>query len=127
MRSRYQVREPHAAHFVPSSIVAWLPVFTRARCCDLLPESFACCREHKGLLIHAWVILDNHRGGGWEHAGGLGTVECRTWNVEGSGLSITGNSRQTRLIMACDTALADRVMAHAAGHEPFGERQKDEG
>ncbi len=28
--------------------------------------------------------------------------------------------------MACDTALADRVMALAAGHEPFGERQKDE-
>jgi hypothetical protein len=24
---------------------------------------------------------------------------CRTWNVEGSGLSIAGNSRQTRLIM----------------------------
>ena len=37
---------------------------------------------------------------------------------ERSGLSITGNYRQTRLIMACDTALAERVMARAAGHEP---------
>ena len=60
MRTRYQVREPHAAHFITSSIVEWLPVFTSARCCDLLLESFAYCREHKGLLIHAWVILDNH-------------------------------------------------------------------
>jgi hypothetical protein len=48
-------------------------------------------------------------------------------NVEGPGLSITGNSRETRLIMACDSAIADRVMAHAAEHEPFGETQKDEG
>ena len=60
MRTRYQVREPHAAHFITSSIVEWLPVFTSARCCDILVESFAYCREHKGLLIHAWVILDNH-------------------------------------------------------------------
>ncbi len=37
---------------------------------------------------------------------------------DAQGLSITGNSRQTRPIMACDTALADRVMAHASGHEP---------
>ena len=36
----------------------------------------------------------------------------RVWNDEGSGLSIPGNSRQTRLIMACDSALADRVMAN---------------
>ena len=53
MRTRYQVREPHAAHFITSSIVEWLPVFTSARCCDLLLESFAYCRAHKGLLIHS--------------------------------------------------------------------------
>ncbi len=28
--------------------------------CDILVEALAYCREHKGLRITAWVILDNH-------------------------------------------------------------------
>ena len=39
MRSRYQVREPHQAHFITSTIVQWLPVFTTAGCCDVVVES----------------------------------------------------------------------------------------
>ncbi len=38
----------------------WLPVFTASARCDILVQSLAYCREHKGLQIHAWVILDNH-------------------------------------------------------------------
>jgi len=60
MRSRYRVHEPHAAHFVTSTVVGWLPVFTTAARCDLLVESLAYCREQKGLKIYGWVILDNH-------------------------------------------------------------------
>ena len=40
--------------------MAWLPIFTTAARCDLLIESLADCRAHKGLRIYAWVILDNH-------------------------------------------------------------------
>ena len=60
MRSRYRVLDTHAAHFVTSTIVEWLPVFTTSACCDILVESLAYSREHKGLLIHAWVVMDNH-------------------------------------------------------------------
>ena len=60
MRSRYRVREPDPAHFITSTIVQWLPVFTTAASCDILIESFLYCREHKGLRIYGWVILDNH-------------------------------------------------------------------
>lgn len=60
MRSRYRVHDPYAAHFVTSTIVGWLPVFTSAARCDLLVQSWQYCREHKGLRIHAWVIMDNH-------------------------------------------------------------------
>jgi putative transposase len=60
MRSRYAIREAHAAHFVTSTIVEWLPVFTTAACCDIVVRSLLHCREHKALQIHAWVILDNH-------------------------------------------------------------------
>ena len=47
MRSRYRVHENDQAHFVTSTIVAWLPIFTNARRCDLLVESLAYCRAHK--------------------------------------------------------------------------------
>ena len=60
MRSRYQVHAPDHAHFVTSTIVAWLPVFTTSARCDILVQSLAYCRMHKGLVIYGWVILDNH-------------------------------------------------------------------
>ena len=60
MRSRYRIQEPDHAHFVTATIVEWLPVFTTAACCDVLIRSFEHCLEHKGLRIHAWVILENH-------------------------------------------------------------------
>jgi len=47
MRSRYRINEPDAAHFITSTVVAWLPVFTTQACCDILARSFAYCREHK--------------------------------------------------------------------------------
>ena len=60
MRSRYLVHEPGKAHFVTSTIVEWLPVFTTAACCDIPVRSLEHCRQHKALKIYAWVILDNH-------------------------------------------------------------------
>ena len=60
MRSRYRAHEPHAAHFITATVVAWLPVFTTASRCDILIQAFEYCRQHKGLKIYAWVILDNH-------------------------------------------------------------------
>ena len=60
MRSRYRVCDPDHAHFITATIVEWLPVFTSAACCDILVRSLAHCRQHKGLKIYAWVILDNH-------------------------------------------------------------------
>jgi putative transposase len=60
MRSRYRVHNDECAHFITSTIVEWLPVFTTAACCDILVRSFEFCRKQKALRIHAWVILDNH-------------------------------------------------------------------
>ncbi len=60
MRSRYRAHEPHAAYFVTSTVVAWLPIFTTAARCDILIESLEYCRLQKGLKIYAWVVLDNH-------------------------------------------------------------------
>ncbi|MGH7983482.1 MAG: REP-associated tyrosine transposase [Candidatus Udaeobacter sp.] len=60
MRSRYRVNATEQAHFVTSTVVRWLPIFTTARRCDVVVEALDYCRTHKGLDIYAWVILDNH-------------------------------------------------------------------
>jgi hypothetical protein len=60
MRSRYLIREPGRAHFVTATIVEWLPVFTPAATCDILVRALLYAREHQGLRIHGWVILDSH-------------------------------------------------------------------
>jgi putative transposase len=60
MRSRYRLKNEHAAHFITSTIVEWLPVFTTEACCDIVGRSLEHCRAHKALKIHGWVIVDNH-------------------------------------------------------------------
>jgi REP element-mobilizing transposase RayT len=60
VRSRYRINNESAAHFITSTIVEWLPVFTTAACCDILVRSFEYCSQQKGLRVYAWVILDNH-------------------------------------------------------------------
>ncbi len=60
MRSRYLIHEPDRAHFITSTLVAWLPVFTTPACCDILIRSLEYCRTHKQLRLYAWVIMENH-------------------------------------------------------------------
>ena len=60
MRSRYKVQEPNAAHFVTSTTLEWLPIFTTAACCDILVESLEFCRREKGLRVYGWVIMEHH-------------------------------------------------------------------
>ena len=60
MRSRYTINEPEKAHFVTSTVVDWLPIFTSAAACDILVDTLLHCRKHKDLKIHAWVIMDSH-------------------------------------------------------------------
>ena len=60
VRSRYNINNPDSSHFITSTIVKWLPVFTTVARCEILVRSLTFCREHKSLKIYAWVILDNH-------------------------------------------------------------------
>jgi REP-associated tyrosine transposase len=60
MRSRYKIAELASPHFITCTTVAWLPVFTRPRYLEIITVSLTFCRQHKGLRLHAYVILDNH-------------------------------------------------------------------
>lgn len=59
MRSQYKVTEP-GGYFMTATIVEWLPVFTTAESCEIIVRALAHCREHKGLRVRAFVVLDNH-------------------------------------------------------------------
>ena len=60
MRSRYKITEKDGIHFVTSTIVEWLPVFTTNKYFDIIIQSFEFCKINKGLKLFAFVILDNH-------------------------------------------------------------------
>jgi REP element-mobilizing transposase RayT len=69
MSSKYQVHDNELPHFVTFTVVGCLPdkfimagvdVFSRPLYKDLLVESLSYCQQHKGLLLHAWVIMTNH-------------------------------------------------------------------
>jgi putative transposase len=60
MRSRYAIREPGVPYFITCTVVQWIPIFTRKPYFDILIDTLRFCRQHKGLKVYAYVILDNH-------------------------------------------------------------------
>ncbi|MFZ5447714.1 MAG: REP-associated tyrosine transposase [Thermodesulfobacteriota bacterium] len=60
MRSRYTIRESGVPYFITCTVVNWIPIFTRKPYFDILIDSLRFCRQHKGLKIYAYVIMDNH-------------------------------------------------------------------
>ena len=59
-RSRYVITEPDKPHFLTCTIVDWLPVFTRPDAVGILLDSWRYQREHDGLRLYGYVILENH-------------------------------------------------------------------
>ncbi|MFM8444364.1 MAG: REP-associated tyrosine transposase [Methylococcus sp.] len=59
-RSRYVILEPDKPHFLTCTVVEWLPVFTRPDAVRILLDSWAHQREHDGLRLYGYVILENH-------------------------------------------------------------------
>ena len=60
MSSKYKVGDDAIPHFVTFTVVGWIDVFTREQYKEILTQSLQHCIEHKGLLLHAWVIMTNH-------------------------------------------------------------------
>ena len=56
----FQIRDQYAVHFITSTVVEWIDVFTRKMYADILIDSLKFCQENKGLNIHAWCIMSNH-------------------------------------------------------------------
>lgn len=60
MSSNYKVGEDSTPHFVTFTVVAWIDVFSRELYKEMFVKSLHYCCEHKGLILHAWIIMTNH-------------------------------------------------------------------
>jgi len=60
MRTRYRITEANYPYFITTTTVAWIPIFTRKPCIEVLINSLNFSRLNKGLKILAYVIMDNH-------------------------------------------------------------------
>ena len=60
MRTRYRITDNSYPYFLTCTIIEWLPVFTRKPYFEIIIDSLKYCREQKGLMVFAYVILDNH-------------------------------------------------------------------
>jgi len=47
-------------HFLTCRVTKWLPVFTSEPYLRIVANSLAYCRERKGLLLHAYVVMPTH-------------------------------------------------------------------
>ena len=60
MSSKYKPGDDALPHFVTFTVVGWIDVFSREAYRDIIVESLKYCMAHKGLTVHAWVIMTNH-------------------------------------------------------------------
>ncbi len=59
-RSRYIITDPEQTHFMTCTIMEWLPVFTRPETVQIILDCWQYQREHQGLKLYGYVILENH-------------------------------------------------------------------
>jgi REP element-mobilizing transposase RayT len=58
---RYKIAENGIVpHFLTSTVVDWLPLFTSEPFCRIITDSLGFCRQNKGMLLHAYVIMPTH-------------------------------------------------------------------
>ncbi len=50
----------NSIHFITSTVVGWIDVFSREDYRKIIIESLSYCKEEKGLIVYAFVIMSNH-------------------------------------------------------------------
>ncbi len=59
-RSRYKITENEVPYFHTSTIVGWLPIFTRPETVQMILDSWEYLQKHENFVLHGYVILENH-------------------------------------------------------------------
>ena len=59
-RAGYNIVNQYGLYFVTFTIVGWVDVFSRKACKTIMVEALQYCVAHKGLGLHAYVIMESH-------------------------------------------------------------------
>jgi REP element-mobilizing transposase RayT len=59
-RSRYRIFEAEYPYFMTSTIVAWLPVFSRPRMVEIIFDSWRFLQRERAVQIFGFVVMENH-------------------------------------------------------------------
>jgi REP element-mobilizing transposase RayT len=59
-RSRYRIFDDHYPHFLTSTVVSWLAVFTRPETVEIVLDSWRFLQREGRLVLYGYVILENH-------------------------------------------------------------------
>ena len=60
MGFKYKIHDQKEFYHVTFTVVNWIDVFIRERCCEIFIDSVKHCQRNKGLLVGAWVIMTSH-------------------------------------------------------------------
>lgn len=60
MGNAYQIQDQTRPYFLTFQVVGWADIFSRKVYRDIILHSFDYCRENKGLILFAYVIMTNH-------------------------------------------------------------------
>lgn len=62
MRERrgYVIRNQFGLYFVTFTIVGWVDIFSRKACKQIIIDALEYCKNHKGLILYAYVIMESH-------------------------------------------------------------------
>lgn len=60
MSEKYKVHSNDYPYFITMTIIDWVDLFTRKEHKNVIISSLKYCQEHKGLIIHAYVIMPSH-------------------------------------------------------------------
>jgi len=60
MKEGYVIRDQALPHFITSTVVDWVDIFTRQIYRDIVIESLEYCIQNKGMILYGYVIMSNH-------------------------------------------------------------------
>jgi len=59
-RTRYRFSGDRQPHFLTSTVVGWLPIFTRREAVQILLDSWTFLQRERRITLFGYVVLENH-------------------------------------------------------------------
>ena len=60
MQNGYKIRNQSLPHFITTTVVDWIDVFTRKNYRDSVIDCLNYCIQNKGMVVYGYVIMTNH-------------------------------------------------------------------